>query len=78
MANQLFTDGDVHQINGETLECVAVAYTEVDGVKENFAYTFRLKSEVDAEREAAREAEEKAEAARKAAEENNVTPGEEQ
>jgi hypothetical protein len=54
MSDQLFTDGDVHQVNGQDLECVAASYQEVDGQKQNFVYHFRLKSELDAEREAAK------------------------
>lgn len=82
MANQLFTDGDVHELGGETLECVSVSYREEDGEKSGFVYSFRLKSELDAEREAARKAEEEAAAADPAnqeVEENQtVTPVEEQ
>lgn len=60
MTEQLFTDGDVIQPTGSVqLECVSASYTENEqGEKSNFAYTFRLKSELDAEREAAKEAEE--------------------
>jgi hypothetical protein len=57
MSNQLFEDGNVADVNNNQLECVSVSYSEVDGVKSNFSYTFRLKSELDAEREAAKAAE---------------------
>lgn len=57
MAEQLFTDGDVHEVNGQTLECVATSYQETDGERSNFVYHFRLKSDLDAEREAAKAAE---------------------
>lgn len=52
MGNQLFTDGDVKQLDGRDFECVGVSYAETDGEKSNFVYSFRLKSELDAEREA--------------------------
>lgn len=53
MADQLFEDGKVVTVDGQELECTAVSHQELEpGVRSNFAYTFRLKSEVDAEREA--------------------------
>lgn len=52
MANQLFEDGKVIDINGNQLECVSVSYRETEGERHDFVYGFRLKSEVDAEREA--------------------------
>lgn len=58
MSNQLFEDGKVITVDGVELECVAVSYQEPNGEREKFAYTFRLKSELDAEREAQRQAEE--------------------
>jgi hypothetical protein len=57
MANQLFEDGKLVDVDNNQLECVGVSYSEVDGEKSNFSYTFRLKSDVDAEREAATAAE---------------------
>lgn len=69
MANQLFSDGDAHEVNGQMLECVSVSYQETDGEKHNFVYAFRLKSELDAEREA--------EAARQAELEASVVPADE-
>lgn len=65
MSKQLFNDGDTFEHEGETLECVLVQYRERDGEKENFVYGFRLKSELDAERESARKVEEDQEKARK-------------
>ena len=56
--SQLFEDGKVISIDGVELECVSVSYQETDGEKHTFGYTFRPKSEVDAEREAAAKAEE--------------------
>lgn len=54
MANQLFSDGDVIQPVGSVqLECVSVSYSEENGEKQNFVYSFRSKAELDAEREAA-------------------------
>lgn len=64
MSNQLFTDGDTIEVNGEKLECVLVQYRERDGEKENFVYGFRSHSEVEAEREETRKAEEDTEKAR--------------
>jgi hypothetical protein len=60
MTNQLLEDGKVIVVNEQELECVSVSYQETDGQRHNFAYSFRLKSEVDAEREAAIKAEEEA------------------
>lgn len=73
MSKQLFEDGKVIEVDGEVLECSAVTYQEDSETQErhSFVYTFRLKSELDAEREEAKKAEEEAEAARQAAEENN-------
>lgn len=65
MSKQLFEIGDGLNSNGNELECVSVGYSEPDGKKENFVYTFRLKSEIDAERKAAEEAEAEAEQQRK-------------
>lgn len=54
MSNQLFTDGDVKNIDGQEFECTAVTYQEnAEGERSQFGYTFRLKAELDAEREAA-------------------------
>lgn len=58
MSSQLFEDGKVIVVDGVELECVAVAYQEPNGEREKFAYTFRVKSELDDEREAQRQAEE--------------------
>jgi len=59
MSSQLFADGKVINVDGVELECVAVSYQEnLEGEKQNFGYTFRVKSELDDEREAARQAEE--------------------
>lgn len=76
MANQLFEDGKVINVDGTELECVSVSYQETEGERHNHSYTFRPKEEVDAEREAARLAEEEAEKARQAALENQPTEGE--
>lgn len=59
--SQLFEDGKVINVDGAELECVGVNYQESDGQRHTFGYIFRLKSEVDAEREAARKAQEEAE-----------------
>lgn len=57
MANQMFEIGTVIQpVGNMQLECTAVSYQETDGEKHDFAYTFQLKEEVDAAREAAAEA----------------------
>lgn len=64
MSNQLFIDGDTIEAKGETFECTAVSYSEVDGEKQNFSYAFRLQSEVDAERQAEEKHQEELEAAR--------------
>jgi hypothetical protein len=60
MADQLFSDGKVISVDGSELECVAVSYQENPETQErhSFVYQFRLKTEVDAEREAAAKAEE--------------------
>lgn len=59
MSNQIFTDGDVKNIDGQEFECTAVTYQEdAEGERSQFGYTFRLKAELDAEREAEREAQE--------------------
>lgn len=62
MTEQLFTDGDVIQPTGSVqLECVSASYTENEqGEKSNFAYTFRLKSELDTERKAEKQRAEEA------------------
>ena len=64
MSQQLFNDGDTIVKDNIELECVLVQYREADGVKENFVYAFRAKSELDAEREEQRKIEEDQEAAR--------------
>lgn len=65
--SQLFEDGKVVNVDGTDLECTGVSYQEVDGVKSNFVYQFREKSELDAEREeAARLEEERKKAAEEA------------
>jgi hypothetical protein len=84
MANQLYEDGNAITVNGNELECVSVSYAEENGEKQNFVYSFRLKSEIDAERAAAaqieadrqaQEAEQAAQAA-PAAENQTNTAGE--
>lgn len=51
MSDQLFEDGKVITVDGVELECVAVAYQESpEGERSNYGYTFRIKSELDAER----------------------------
>lgn len=72
MSKQLFEDGKVIVVDDTELECTSVGYQEVDGEKQNFVYSFRLKSEVDDEREQARLAEEEAERARQEAEETRA------
>lgn len=67
--SQLLEDGKVINVDGAELECVGVSYQEIDGVRQNFSYTFRAKSDVDADREAeAKRLEEEAENARLASE----------
>lgn len=60
MSQQLFEDGKVINVDGAELECVGVSYQETNGERHGFGYTFRPKSEVDAEREAAAKAQEEA------------------
>lgn len=50
--SQLFEDGKVIIVDDKELECVSVSYRETNGERHDFTYGFRLKSEVDAEREA--------------------------
>lgn len=54
MTNQLLENGKVVEVNGEQLECSAVSYQEDPETQErhSFVYSFRLKSEIDTEREA--------------------------
>jgi len=63
MANQMFTDGEVHNVGGMELEVVSVGYQETDGERHDFTYSFKLKEELDEQRR-------KDEEARRAAEEN--------
>lgn len=67
MSQQLFEDGKVISADGVELECVGVSYQEdpETNTKHSFGYTFRLKSEMDIERE-------QEEAARLALEANEV------
>lgn len=56
MSDQLFEDGKVITVDGQELECSAVSHQELEpGVRSNFVYHFRLKSEIDAERKAEEE-----------------------
>lgn len=64
MAQQLFKEGDTIKHEGNTLECVIVQYRERDAQFENFVYGFRLKSELDAERESQRKVKQAEEEAR--------------
>lgn len=52
MSKQLFQEGDTLTQGDQKLECIFVSWRERDGEKENFVYSFRLQSEVEAEREA--------------------------
>ena len=53
MQEQFYTDGDVRELDGKQFECVGVSYQEDEnGERHSFVYSFRLKSEVDVEREA--------------------------
>lgn len=54
MSEKLFEDGKVITVDGVELECVAVIETAPEGQPNNFSYTFRVKAELDAEREAAK------------------------
>lgn len=72
MADQLFTDGDTIEHEGNKLECVLVQYRERDGVRENFVYGFRLHSELEAERAEQKQIEEDQAAARE--EQNGEQP----
>lgn len=60
MSKQLFEDGKVIVVDGVELECVSVAYQEPNGEREKFTYSFRVKAELDEEREAQRKADEEA------------------
>lgn len=60
MAEQLLTEGDVIKVNKLELECVHVSWRDRDGGRENYAYTFRPKSEMDEERENQRKVDEAA------------------
>lgn len=51
MSDKLFEDGKVITVDGVELECVAVAETVPEGQPSVFSYTFRVKAELDAERE---------------------------
>jgi hypothetical protein len=61
MSKQLYEDGDVIQAGANTLEVTGVTYQEVDGEKQNFSYSVRLKSELDTERREEAEAQKAAE-----------------
>lgn len=62
MNNQLFDNGSVIEVGGNELECTGVSYQENPETQErhSFSYSFRLKSELDAERKAVEEAEQAA------------------
>lgn len=76
MADQVFTDGEIHPIGDKAFECVGVSYSESDGVKTNFVYSFRLKAELDEERRAAQEATEAAAEEARLTAEKQVIPTE--
>lgn len=61
--SQLFEDGKVINVDSVDLECVGVSYQETDGERHTFGYNFRVKAELDAEREAAAKAQEEADRA---------------
>jgi hypothetical protein len=67
--SQLFEDGKVINVDGTDIECVSVSYQENPETQErhSFVYSFRLKSEVDAEREAEAKHQEELKAAEEAA-----------
>lgn len=67
MQDQFYTDGDVRELDNKQFECIGVSYQETDGQRHDFVYSFRLKSEVDAERAAAAKVEEERSAAEQAA-----------
>lgn len=50
MDKQLFTEGDTIKQGGQVLECSFVTYRDRDDKRENYTYSFRLKSELDKER----------------------------
>lgn len=55
MQDQVFTDGEIIEHKGVTLECSSVSYQEdEEGNRHSFVYTFRTHEEMEAEREAAR------------------------
>lgn len=58
MSQQLFTDGETIKTDQGELECSGVTYQELDGVRHSFVYQFRLKSDMDEEREKRRIADE--------------------
>lgn len=63
MADQLFEDGKVIEVDGVELECVAVSHQEDAETQERhtFNYIFRPKDELDAERKVAEEEQAEAE-----------------
>lgn len=63
MSKQLFEDGKVITVDGVELECVSVGYQEPNGEREKFTYSFRVKAELDAEREEAEKLKQEAEEA---------------
>ena len=54
MSEQLYKQGDTIKLEDRTLECVSVAYVEIGGVPQDYTYNFRLKEEVDSDKEKAK------------------------
>lgn len=55
MAEQLYRIGNTIKVDGHELECISVAYVDKDGEPQDYVYNFRLKSEVDSDREKTKE-----------------------
>jgi len=51
MSKQLYVEGDVIKDGKTELECVMVQWRDRDDERENFVYSFRLKSEMEKQRE---------------------------
>lgn len=60
MSKQLFKRGETIKVGKNELVCTSFGYQETDGVLHDFTYNFRLKSELESEREAAEKADTKA------------------
>ena len=50
MSEQLLKEGDVINHGKVKLECTFVSWQEIDGVKQNFTYSFRPHEDMERER----------------------------